>query len=273
MFDRRFRKTIRMGKMIRRNEKVAVGLSGGKDSTVLLHSLAALREDLPMEIIAITIDEGIAGYRPKTMIPAQMECRRLGIEQKVVSFKDACGKTLDDFVGNAKDASGTLPCSRCGVLRRYALNKAARECGATKLAIGHNLDDMAQTVLMNIMRAEPSRLARMNEPLVRDARFVPRIRPLMMSPEKEVAIYAMMKGLPIERIECPYAKTAFRSHVRRILNESEERYPGTKFKIMKGFMEMEPMIRKGCPETKLAPCRTCGEPSSGNVCMYCRMIK
>src|SRR5271157_5379046 len=99
MFDRRFRKTVRMNRMLKRNDRVAVGLSGGKDSTVLLHSLAALREDLPMEIIAITVDEGIAGYRPRTMVPAEKECRLLGIEQKVVSFKDSCGKTLDDFVG------------------------------------------------------------------------------------------------------------------------------------------------------------------------------
>src|SRR5271157_1818177 len=77
MFDRRFRKTVRMNKMLKKGDKVAVGLSGGKDSTVLLHSLAELREDLPFDLIAITIDEGIAGYREKTMVPAKNECEKL----------------------------------------------------------------------------------------------------------------------------------------------------------------------------------------------------
>ena len=82
MFDKRFRKTVRMGSMLKKGDVVAIGLSGGKDSTVMLHSLAALRKDLPFELIAITIDEGIEGYRAMTMVPARRECEKLGIEQR-----------------------------------------------------------------------------------------------------------------------------------------------------------------------------------------------
>lgn len=266
MFDRRFRRTVRMNKMLRKGDRVAVGLSGGKDSTVLLHSLAMLREDLPFELIAITIDEGIDGYRPKTMVPARRECEKLGVEQRIVSFKELCGKSLDELVSKSK---GELPCSQCGVLRRYALNKAAREAKADKLAIGHNLDDMAQTLIMNIMRGETSRIGRMKGPGVKDEKFIPRIRPLMMTPEKEVAIYAMLKGISLERIECPYAHTAFRGHVRRMLNETEERYPGTKFKVMRSFLDME--TREDAPGKRLAICPSCGEPSSKGVCRFCSL--
>lgn len=271
MFDKRFRKTVRMGKMLRKGDKVAVGLSGGKDSTVLLHSLAELKKDLPFELVAITIDEGIAGYRARTMKPAKTACEKLGVEQHVFSFKELCGKTLDEIM---KKDKGHIPCSHCGVLRRYALNKAARELKVDKLALGHNLDDMAQTVLMNIMRCEPARLARLNEPLTKSPRLIPRIRPLMMAPEKEIAIYAMLKGMPIERVECPYARFAFRGHVRKMLNETEERYPGTKFKIMSSFLEMEDALRsKYGKRASLSECSSCGEPCSKSVCMFCRLQK
>ncbi len=275
MFDKRFRKTVRTMEMLKKGDNVAIALSGGKDSTVLLHSLAELKKDLPIELFAITIDEGIKGYRPKTMVAAKRECKRLGIKLHIYSFKKLCGKTLDELV---RDSTGDLPCSQCGVLRRYALNKAAKELGATKLAIGHNLDDIAQTVIMNIMKNEPSRLARLNEPMAKrgskSASFVPRIRPLMLTPEKEIAIYAMMKGIAIERIECPYAYTAFRQHTRRMLNETEDRYPGTKFKIVNSFLEMEDALRaKYSKGAKISECERCGEPCSKDICQFCKIVR
>jgi uncharacterized protein (TIGR00269 family) len=280
MFDKRFRKTVRQFKMLKKGDQVAVGLSGGKDSTVLLYSLAELKKDLPFELVAITIDEGIAGYRERTMKPAKKACEELGIEQQIFSFKKSCGKTLDELVSeggvdgkkNTKEKNGALPCSHCGVLRRYLLNYGARAVRANKLAIGHNLDDIAQTVFMNFMRAEPSRLARLNEPLVSSKRFVPRIRPLMLTPEKEIAIYAMMREIEIEHIECPYAYTALRGYVRKMINESEERYPGTKFKIVKSFLEIEDALRQKYKKgAELGTCGSCGEPSSQKICMFCKM--
>lgn len=275
MFEKRFRKTVGTHRMLRKGDRVAVGLSGGKDSTVLLHSLAALRKDLPFELAAITIDEGIRGYRARTLGIAKRECETLGIEQTVLRFDKEAGKSLDEeMAGCAKDAKGkpeTLPCTHCGVLRRRLLNSGAREAKATKLALGHNLDDMAQTVLMNIMRNEPSRLARLNEPVLRDARFVPRIRPLMLSPERENAIYAMVRGIEIEHVECPYARFAFRSHVRRMLNDTEVAYPGTKFKVVNALFSMEEGLRAQYGKVAgLNECRSCGEPCSGTTCMYCR---
>jgi uncharacterized protein (TIGR00269 family) len=264
--------------MLRKGDRVAVGLSGGKDSTVLLHSLAELRKDLPFELMAITIDEGIKGYRARTLGIARKECKKLGVEQVVLSFEKETGRTLDRAMretGNGEpETEHRLPCTHCGVLRRYLLNKGAKEAKATKLALGHNLDDMAQTVLMNIMRNEPARLARLHEPAMKSPRFVPRIRPLMLTPEKENAIYAMLKGMEIEHVECPYAGLAFRSHVRKMLNETEERYPGTKFKVVNAFLDMEDALRgKYSLNSKPGTCSSCGEPCSGTVCMFCRRVK
>ena len=256
--------------MLKKGDRVAVGLSGGKDSTVLLHSLVLLQKDLPFEIVAVTINEGIENYREKTLEVAKRECENLGVEQVVLSFKDASGKTLDEI--QEKDTD--LPCTNCGVLRRYLLNKGAREAGANKLATGHNLDDLAQTVLLNVFRNEPSRLARLNDPIVEDEKFVRRIRPLMMTPEKEVAIYAFLKGIEIDRVDCPYAKYAFRGFLRETLNRAEEKYPGTKHKIAGTFLEIEDALRaKYMKNAELSYCRSCGDPTSNEICMYCRKIK
>lgn len=269
MFDKRFRKTVREYKLIKKNDRIAVGLSGGKDSCVLLHCLFDLKKDLPFELVAITIDEGIKGYRNKTLEIAKRECEKLGIEHHVFSYKKEAGKTMDEIVEKNPD---DIPCSHCGILRRYLLNKAARVVKADKLAIGHNLDDTAQTVLMNIMKNEPSRLARLNEPVVKDNRFVTRIKPLMLSPEKEVAIYAIVKGIELERMDCPYAKWAFRGHVRKMLNESEEKYPGTKYKIVNSLEAIEKYIKPIANETQLKDCKECGEPTSQEICMYCKTV-
>lgn len=271
MFDRRFRKTVREARMFRKGERVAIGLSGGKDSVVLLHSLAELKKSLPIELVAITIDEGIAGYREKTLAIARRECEALGVEHVVFSYKKDAGLSMDQIV---EQNPADIPCSHCGVLRRYLLNRGAREVRADKLATGHNLDDLAQTVFMNFMKAEPSRLARFSDPLVKSDRFIRRVRPLMMSPEKEVAIYAMMKGIELESVECPYARFAFRGHVRKMINEAEEKYPGTKFKIVKTFLEIEaPLRAKYSGNSDLKTCLSCGEPSSGETCMFCTKVK
>jgi uncharacterized protein (TIGR00269 family) len=279
MFDKRFRKTVSVHKMLRKGDRVVVGLSGGKDSTVLLHSLAQLKKDLPMELVALTIDEGIKGYRARTLGIARAECEKLGIEQKVLRFDKETGRTLDRMVkdetrNGEQETRNPLPCTHCGVVRRYLLNKGARELKATKLALGHNLDDMAQTILMNIMRNEPARLARLNEPASKSAHFVPRIRPLMLTPEKENAIYAMARGIDIEHVECPYARFAFRGHVRKMLNDTEERYPGTKFKIMNAFLSMEGSLKAGLGgKGAFRECSSCGEPCSGSKCMFCSTIE
>lgn len=270
MFDKRFRKTVREFSLIKKNDRIAVGISGGKDSCALLHSLAGLQKDLPFEMVAITINEGISGYREKTLKTAKRECEKLGVEHVVYDFEDAAGKTLDEIVRDHKE---DLPCSHCGVLRRYLLNKGARECNADTLATGHNLDDVAQTVMMNIMRNEPARLARYIDPFVESERFVRRIRPFLRTPEREIAIYCMVRGIELDNMDCPYAPFAFRGHVRRILNESEQRYPGTKFKILNSFLEMEDALRAKYKSSEISTCKECGDPASEEECMFCKKIK
>ena len=149
--------TIKTRQLIVPQDRVAVALSGGKDSTallLLLHRLLPAWEDV--RLIAITIDEGIAGYREETIQSAERLTGRLGIEHHCISFTSLFGESLDAFLTGRE----TQACSICGIMRKKALVVGAQKAGATKLATGHNLDDEAQSVLMNVFRGDLPRLVR-----------------------------------------------------------------------------------------------------------------
>ena len=270
--EKRFLDAVREFKMIKKNETVALGLSGGKDSTTLLYMLHKLKSKLPYKLIAITIDLGLdCDYNKKILDIARGECKRLEIPHHIYALKDDIGFNLEELV----EKTGTRnPCSECGVARRYLLNKHAKELGADKLAIAHNLNDTAQTVLMNILRNEPMRLFRYNEPLVDDSKFVNRIKPFLKLPEREVVLYGKLKGLPLmDKKCCPYSTYAFRSYVREEVENMEERYPGSMFKILNSFLSMQKAFKEGNPtEAKMTYCKKCGEPSGADVCKFCSLL-
>lgn len=280
-FERRAKRSIGGHKMIRRGSRIGIGLSGGKDSFALLHVLAGLRKSLPFELVAVSIDEGIPGYRDKAIGNAKEICEELGIEQHVYSFRKEYGTTVSAI---ARKGKGNL-CSYCGVLRRRLLNSKARELGLDAVAIAHNLDDVAQTAMLNIIRNEPMRFARMEHhagearagvyagPAARG--MVPRISPLRDIREKEVAAYALLKGHRFGRkCCCPHSKDAMRWSVRHELNRLEERYPGTKIKIAACAGTVQKLAADALSKKGFSAkaCMECGEPSSAGLCMACRML-
>lgn len=286
-FDHQVRLTIRRAGMIKPRERIVIALSGGKDSTVLLHRLAELRARLPMELFALLIDEGISGYRSKTIATAKRECKKAEVKLTILSFRKEFGKSLDHIL-NTRLPNAEGACTYCGVLRRRLLEVGARRLKADKLALGHNLDDAAQTVLLNLYRNEPNRLMRFKamsaseeggerpsgDPVAGHPAFVPRIRPLFDLPEKEVALYAELKGYGISHQACPYAQEAMRQTVRTQLNEMEERYPGTKRRIAHALARMQQKEEKTPPATQtLHRCSICREPTSEEKCAVCRLLE
>jgi uncharacterized protein (TIGR00269 family) len=251
--------------MVESGDRIAIALSGGKDSVVLTYVLNRIyegRKDL--EFAAITVDEGIKGYRPPTVEIARKVTSSLGIEHHIVSFKEMFGATLDEMIekGNKK------PCTYCGVFRKYLLNKTAREIGATKLAMGHNLDDEVQTILLNFLQSDIARLARLI-PQRKQEKLVLRIKPLREVYEKEVVVYAILFGLSMDMNECPYSRFPVRAAVRDFLYDFENKYPGRKFSVMRSFESLIPCFKELYPQIKLNACKKCNEPTPAEICQAC----
>lgn len=273
-FDRRVRKTIRKYRMFGSKEHIVVAVSGGKDSLAALHYVKKLSKRVPgWTVEALLIDEGIRGYRDVTVKDFKRCAEEWGVPYRIVSFKEEIGATLDDIV--KKGAGAGLPyqpCTYCGVFRRYLLNKAAREMGATVLVTGHNLDDEVQTFLMNIMRHDVERLARLGPVtgISGQEGFVRRVKIFYEVPEKEVVVYSMLNGFFPEFVECPYARLGFRWDLRHYINLLEEKYPGTKYMILKSLLDIAEAVRKGKGGTPKR-CTVCGEPSTKDVCRACEL--
>jgi len=271
--EKRFRRAIAEHKLLSPGERVAVAVSGGKDSIAAMHLLAEHCGRKNCELVAITIDEGIKGYRDQSLPIARENAKSLGIEHCVVSFKRTFGATLDQMVRRAKARKTELnPCTYCGVMRRSLLNQAARELGADKLATAHNLDDEVQAIMLNYVRADFSRLHRLGPSYPPREGFVPRIKPLREIPEKEVALYALLRGLEVHLAVCPYTG-GIHTEIRDFLNLLEANHPNSKFMILRMFDRLKPQLAQIVPEFEMRRCKNCGEPTSANICKSCELLK
>lgn len=263
--------------MLKFDDKIAVAVSGGKDSISLLHVLAKMEEKYSRaSLVAVTVDERIKGYRDEALRIASENCKKLGIEHHKVSFKKLFGSTLDQIVKSrkGKDEGGLTACAYCGVLRRRALNIAARTVGADKLATAHTLDDETQTILLNIFHGDVLRIVR-EKPVTEEAhpKLVQKIKPFCEIPEKETALYAYVKKIRFQSSPCPYASDALRNDVRAMLNRVEEKHAGMKFTIFKSIERVRPALEEIAKKEGLDECRECGEPTTEKVCRACQMLK
>ncbi len=265
--ERKVKKEMRKGLMVERGDKIAVALSGGKDSSALLYMLKKVfcgRNDL--QFFAIAVDEGIKDFRMLTLRNAEKIANELEIELFTFSFADEFGFTLDEVASKGFEQA---PCTFCGVLRRKILDKKARELGATKVATAHNLDDEVQSIQINYIRGDMDRLRRLRG---RREEFVPRIKPLRNILEKESALYALVARIPIATIHCPYAERSFRFTVKRMLNEFEMRHAGTKYAMMRGYERLLQFLPTEQSNKQLLCCERCGEASASGVCKACEII-
>jgi uncharacterized protein (TIGR00269 family) len=276
--ERKVKKNIRVNGLLESNDRIAIAVSGGKDSMALLsimHSIVSPRRD--MKMVAISVDEGIRGYRARSISMARRFCKARGIQHHVFSFKAELGRTTDDMKREiaAGKRDPEVLCTFCGVGRRYVLNRKARELRCSKLCLGHNLDDEVQSILMNWLRGDLGRASRMGPgPAAFDEKFVPRIKPLRPIPEKEVMLYAILKGLDFHGKECPN-RSGLRNEIREFVQTMESKHSGMKFSVLDGFDRLVPSIRevvaKG--DIRVRYCAECGEPTSRKVCKTCLLWK
>jgi uncharacterized protein (TIGR00269 family) len=277
-FEKRVRKTMRVNNLLKPDDSVAVGLSGGKDSSAAATIMKSISFKAPKsKLFAITINEGVSARKGEHVKASAALCEMLDIEHHVFSFKEELGLDMDEIVARTRELKDrTSPCSYCGVFRRSLLNRKARELGATKLVTGHHLDDEAQTGLMNFIRADLSRMARMGSEvgMIKDPNFVPRIKPLRDSPENEIDLYAKLKELPLCEESCEYATDSLRNTMKEVGALLESKHPGTFYQIVRSVDELAPILRKhysSGTEVKIGSCSQCGELTSGELCKACEL--
>lgn len=264
-FERRVKSTIERYGMFERGSKVAVAVSGGKDSVALLHALWKLKVELGIELVAITIDLGIAGYSDRCVPLSERICEKLGVACRVVDLRGEYGFAVDDLKGLRRSV-----CSLCGTVKRYVLNKETREMGAHVLATGHNLDDFLATLLQAYIRGDLRALTKLKPYLPGRGKLVARAKPLIETPEKDAETYVQAIGLDYVSWKCPYAQDASSLEYKKVVNMLEEKYPSIKFQMIRSFLKrIQPLIR--VEEPSLVSCSKCGEPSSSPVCQFCQI--
>lgn len=252
--------------MIDRGERVAVAVSGGKDSLSLLKVLHKLERG---SLVAISVDEGVKGYREEALAHARALTTELGIEHHTVSYQELFGFSLDAAL-DWKDEREVSSCSFCGVFRRRAIDEAAVGAGASVVATAHNLDDFVQTFVMNLLHGDVSRIAWLDPTYSDDSFPVRRVKPFMELYEEEVALYAYEVGVPFQGVACPYMHEGLRSEVRDYLNQMEANHPGIKNVLFRSSLEVISRFAHS-PGKPTVTCLNCGKPSSSGLCNVCRM--
>ena len=269
-------------------ETWVVGLSGGKDSVVLTQILAeTFDQDPRVELVALSVHEGIDGYRDRSLDACRELTADLDIRHEVVSYEEEFDVRMDDVV--EEDPHDMAACAYCGVFRRDVLSRYAAGLGADKLVTGHNLDDEAETALMNFLEGDIRKLsqqfdaslgpfegAEAERTRAESEDFVPRAKPLRDVPEREVALYARFRDLPAHITECPHAEEAYRGEIQQLLYELEENHPGTRHSIMAGYEELAALAAKeydaSDADGDLGECAECGSPTGREVCRKCGLL-
>ena len=257
----------------KKNIKISVAISGGKDSSATLYLLnKILGNRRNLELTAFTVDEGIAGYRSSGLEKAEKLCNSLNIKHDVISYKENFGYTLDEIMEIDKK---TISCSHCGPMRRNLMNKISEYNESDYVALGLNLDDYAQSILMNVTKGDVSRYIRMAPHKYTREGLVPRILPLRKIPEKEVVLYAILNNIDFDHSWCPYYNMAQRNTYRDIIDKLETETPGTRYAIVKFFDETRGPLRDYYQQEniKLNKCRICGAPTAGDICEVCKDLE
>ena len=252
-FETEIHNTIISNSLFRRGERIAIGASGGKDSTVLASVLKTLNEryDYGLDFVLLSIDEGIKGYRDDSLETVKNNSRQYDMPLEILGYDELYGWTMDQVVQQVGKKGN---CTYCGVFRRQALDRGAAKLGINHVVTGHNADDVCETVLLNLLRGDLPRLARATSIVTASAASdIKRSKPLKYAYEKEIVLYAHHKGLEYFSTECIYSPEAFRGSARTLVKDLERIRPSAILDIVKSGEDM----------AKLVPPEVSGQPRTG----------
>jgi len=265
---RKTAKTISKYNMIKNGELVCVGVSGGKDSLALLDILKKMSDTHNFEIVAVTIDEGIPGYRDEALEIVTEFCKKLDVKLKIYSYKNLFDLTLEESLEMREDEK-TSSCAICGTFRRRALDHAAEEIGADVIATGHNLDDGIQTFLINTLSGDTNKIGWMNPE--KNSMKIRKIKPFSAIYESEIVFYAFTNNLPFQSEPCPHMNEAIRTEIREFFNSLEEKHVGIKNNMHNSVLKISQIMNESSDKEKRI-CEKCGNECSGKTCSVCNII-
>uniref|UniRef100_A0A0E0FP63 tRNA(Ile)-lysidine/2-thiocytidine synthase N-terminal domain-containing protein n=1 Tax=Oryza nivara TaxID=4536 RepID=A0A0E0FP63_ORYNI len=244
VFEDEIHQTIVENNLFKPGDRVAIGASGGKDSTVLAYVLSELnhRHKYCLDLFLLSVDEGITGYRDDSLETVKRNEIQYGLPLKIISYKDLYGWTMDDIV---KAIGLKNNCTFCGVFRRQALDRGAALLKVDKIVTGHNADDIAETVLLNILRGDIARLSRCTFITTGEDGPIPRCKPFKYTYEKEILDYFST--------ECIYSPNAYRGFAREFIKDLERMRPRAILDIIKSGSPQQ----QGCQSKEHKLCKAC----------------
>jgi cytoplasmic tRNA 2-thiolation protein 1 len=242
IFEDEIHETIVTNSLFQRGERIAIGASGGKDSTVLASVLKTLNErhDYGLNLVLLSIDEGIRGYRDDSLETVKRNAVQYDMPLEIVGYNELYGWTMDQVVAQVGKKGN---CTYCGVFRRQALDRGAAKLGIKHVVTGHNADDVAETVMMNLLRGDLPRLARATSIVTSSAASeIKRSKPLKYAYEKEIVLYAHHKKLDYFSTECIYSPEAFRGSARTLIKDLEKIRPSSILDIVRSGEDMAALV-------------------------------
>jgi len=251
-------------RMLSPGDSVTVAVSGGKDSL----SLWDILNSLGYRTVGLHIQLGIGDYSKQSLDKTLAFAQERGLPLTVVSVEEEYGASIPVLArANRREA-----CAVCGLSKRYIMNRAALEAGTTVLATGHNLDDEVATLYGNVMHWQTGYLARQAPVLpATHPKLVKKVKPLHLLTEREMASYAILRGIDYIVEECPNAKGAKSLLYKDAINLVEVESPGTKQQFYQGFLErLRPLLKDG-DEVQLRECERCGQVTTAEECSFCRI--
>ena len=270
VFETEVHQTIQANELFRRGDTVAVAASGGKDSTVLAYTLKTLNEryDYGLKLLLLSVDEGITGYRDDSLETVKRNEEQYGMPLKIVSYEELYGWTMDAIVQKIGLKNN---CTFCGVFRRQALDRGALLLKVDKIVTGHNADDIAETVLMNILRGDIARLRRCTAITTGTEGALPRCKPFKYTYEKEIVMYAYFKKLDYFSTECVYSPNAYRGYARTFLKDLEAIRPSAIIDIIHSGDSLA--VKDDVKMPVQRTCIRCGYMASQEVCKACILLE
>ena len=267
---------IKKYNMFTKSERVLVAVSGGKDSLSLWDVLNQLGYQTEGLYIDLGIDAGIS-YSTRSRQFAERFANKRKLQLHVIDLMHDYRQSIPQLASGSHRGK-SKPCSVCGVVKRYLMNKAALDGGFSTLSTAHNLDDEAAILFMNTLNWSLDLLGRQSPLLSEGYGFARKVKPFCRIYERETAAYAFLKNIKVMSEECPYSVGSTQLYYKNILNQMEDDQPSTKLNFYLGYLRARkegafPWKPDGVQTDLDKKCPNCGQLTSlDGLCSFCRLV-